>query len=131
MTPAAPRQADKNWLEWVVFAVSLLVIAAIIGTLVVGVLSNKDSPARLEVFLGDVREERGAFVVPVVVQNTGGRAAAAVRVEVILEAGNFSERSGFDLSYSPAGSLRRGEVTFSRDPRQGTLKSRVPGFELP
>lgn len=131
MTPAAPRQPNKNWLEWVVFTVSLLVIAVTIGTLVAGGLSNQGSPARLEVFLGDVREERGVFVVPVVVQNSGGRAAAAVRVEVILEVGNFSERSGFDLSYSPAGSLRRGEVTFSRDPRKGTLISRAPGFELP
>ncbi len=131
MSPSPPRPGRKNWLEWLVFGLSLAVIGTIVGTLVHGMDSKENTPARLEVFLGDAREERGVFVVPVVVQNQSSRAVAAVRVEVLLTAGSFSERSGFDLSYSPAGSVRRGEVTFSRDPREGVLAARTPGFELP
>jgi uncharacterized protein (TIGR02588 family) len=125
------RRPRKNWLEWGVFAASLLVIATTLGFLVYGSLTLEDSPPRLEVYLGEARAERGLFLVPVVVQNRGARPAAGVRVEVVLTAGPFSEHGGFDLSYSPGGSVRRGEVAFSRDPREGTLKARAPGFERP
>jgi uncharacterized protein (TIGR02588 family) len=124
----APR---KNWLEWGVFAASLVVIASTVGLLVYGTLTREDSPPRLEIYLGEARAERGLFLVPVVVQNRGSRPAAGVRVEVLMTAGQFSEQGGFDLSYSPGGSVRRGEVAFSRDPRQGTLRARAPGFEKP
>lgn len=127
-TTRGPR---KNWLEWAVFALSIAIIAATVGFLVHGSMTLGDSPPRLEIFLGEARAERGLFLVPVVVENRGARPAAGVRVEVVLTAGQFSEQGGFDLSYSPGGSVRRGEVAFSRDPRSGTLKARAPGFEEP
>jgi uncharacterized protein (TIGR02588 family) len=125
------RRVGKNWLEWLVFAASLVVIGTTVGFLVHGSVTLEDSPPRLEVYLGEARAEHGLFVVPVVVRNRGARPAAGVRVEVVLTAGPVSEHGGFDLDYSPGGSVRRGEVTFSRDPREGTLKARAPGFELP
>ena len=121
----------KNQVEWLVFALSLAIIAVIAGFLVHAALMQEDSPARLEVFLGEPRQERDRFVVPVVVENRGARAAAGIRVEVMLTLGTGSERAGFDLSYSPGGSVRRGEVTFTEDPRNGVLRARAPGFELP
>jgi uncharacterized protein (TIGR02588 family) len=125
------RGLRKNWLEWGVFALSIAVIASTVGFLVHGSLTLEESPPLLEVFLGEARSERGHFLVPVVVRNRGVRPAAGVRVEVVLTAGPYSEHGGFDLSYSPGGSIRHGEVTFSRDPREGTLKARAPGFERP
>jgi uncharacterized protein (TIGR02588 family) len=130
----APRKASgprKNRLEWLVFAVSLAVIAGTVGVLVYGSLTLEDSPPRLEVYLGEPRERLGSFVVPVVVENRGTRPAAGVKVEVILTGGKSSEQGGFDIAYAPGGSTRRGEVVFSTDPRRGTLKARVPGFEFP
>lgn len=122
---------EKNWVEWLVFAISLAVISVILGFLLHDALKLNDSPARIEVFLGEPRQEGKSFVVPVVVQNSGAKAAAGIRVEVLLALDHVSERAGFDLSYSPGGSVRRGEVTFSKDPRAGILRARTPGFELP
>jgi uncharacterized protein (TIGR02588 family) len=121
----------KNRLEWVVFGASLLVIATFVGMLVHGAVMTGEAPARLQVFLGEPRRVQSLFVVPVVVENKGGRAAAEARVEVLLESANHVERAGFDLTYSPAGSIRRGEVAFGSDPGQGRLRARVLGFELP
>ena len=75
----------KNWLEWLVFAMSLVVIAGFIGVLVYAAFMTKDAPASLRVFLGEPRKEQSHFIVPVLVQNRGGAAAAAVRIEVVLD----------------------------------------------
>lgn len=131
MVTPTHRPARKNWLEWLVFSMSIAVIALIVGTLVRGMIAQEEAPAKLEVFLGDARKEGSGFVVPVVVRNRGGQPAAAARVEVVLTAPGFSERGGFDLSYSPAGSTRRGEVPFSQDPDSGVTRARIVGFELP
>ena len=121
----------KNWLEWLVFAMSLVVIAGFIGVLAYAAFMTKDAPASLRVFLGEPRKEQSHFIVPVLVQNRGGAAAAAVRIEVVLDSGSTVERSGFELSYAPGGSSRHGEVSFSSDPREGRLNGRAIGFELP
>jgi uncharacterized protein (TIGR02588 family) len=131
MSDKPARSPSKNWLEWLVFAASLGVITAIVGFLVHGAFTLDDSPPKLEVYLGEPRKERDLFVVPVVVQNHGPRPAAAVRIEVVVTVGQVSEQAGFELSYAPAGSTRRGEVTFSLDPAKGAMRARPPGFELP
>ena len=108
-----------------------MLIAATICLLVYGSVSLEDSPPDLEVFLGNVREERGLFAIPVIVRNRGARPAAGVRVEVELTREGASERAAFELAYSPGGSTRRGQVTFLTDPRGGSLRARAPGFEFP
>jgi len=131
MSEARSPGPRKNWLEWLVFAASLAVIAATIGLLSYSSLTMDDSPPRLEVYLGEPRAERGLFVVPVIVQNRGVRPASGVRVEVVLTVGQAAEYAGFEVAYSPGGSTRRGEVAFVRDPRGGALRARASGFELP
>jgi uncharacterized protein (TIGR02588 family) len=121
----------KNRLEWLVFAASLLVIASIVGLLVHGGLMTRGAPAQLQVFLGESRLEGSLFVVPVVVENRGAEAAAGVRVEVLLDTAGEVERATFELSYSPGGSIRRGQVAFASDPRRGSMTGRAVGFEIP
>ena len=125
------KRPHKNPLEWLVFAASLLVIGGVVAALVYSGRSTGSRPAHLEVFLGDSRPAAGRFFVPVVVENRGGKAAAGVRVEIVLESGNGAERAGFELPYAPAGSMRRGEVVLDTDPRDGRISGRVVGFELP
>jgi uncharacterized protein (TIGR02588 family) len=125
------RRPRKNMLEWLVFAASLLVIGAVVGILAHEELTVGDEPARMQVLLGEPRQEETLFVVPVVVANKGGKAAAGVRVEVVLEFSGGTERVSFDLPHAPAGSMRRGEAAFRSDPREGRLSGRVVGFELP
>ena len=125
------RRPHKNPLEWLVFVTSLLLIGGIVVLLIHSARSTRDAPARLEVYLGQPRQEAALFFVPVVLENRGGKAAAGVRVEVVLEGSNGIERAGFELPYAPAGSLRRGEVVMATDPRVGRIGARVVGFELP
>jgi uncharacterized protein (TIGR02588 family) len=121
----------KNVLEWLVFAASLLVIGTVVGFLAYEGLTMGREPARLQVLLGEPRQEETLFVVPVVVENKGGKAAAGVRVEVLLEAPGGTERVTFDLPHAPAGSMRRGQAAFRSDPREGRMSGRAVGFELP
>jgi len=125
------KSPGRNWLEWLVFALSLAIISGVLGVLLNAVLGTDGSPPRIEVFLGDSREENGLYVVPVLVRNVGEKPAAEVRIEAVLSAGSTVERAGFDLSYSPGGSVRQGEITFSIDPRGGRVKARALGFESP
>lgn len=122
---------QKNWVEWLIFTLSLGVIALIVGFLVYAAIALENSPPRIEVLLGEPRHERDLYVVPVIVENHGARAASGIRIEVLLTRNGRSDRAGFDLAYSPGGSVRRGEVTFSDNPGDGVLQARAQGFELP
>jgi uncharacterized protein (TIGR02588 family) len=123
---------EKNWIEWLVFALGIVIIAATVGVLLhAAVTVEEEAPVSIELTLGDAREDHGNFLVPVEVRNHGARAAANVRIEVVLTASAGEERAAFVLDYAPGRSVRHVEVNFSHDPREGRLSGRAVGFELP
>lgn len=122
----------KHPLEWVIFSVSLLVVASTVGYLAWDALRGNRGPAALVVELGRPEPGAGAWVVPVTVRNVGHETAAAIRVEVTLELrGRESERSEVDIAFVPRQSKREGWVTFRQDPTGGRLSARALGYERP
>ena len=132
MTKKKPR-VEKNWLEWVVFGVGLLLVAGTLGFLVYdGATSAGDAPPALKVELGTPEQKGEHFIVPVTVTNEGGQTAEGVAVEVTLERdGAEGERGEFGVAFLPRGGKREGFVTFRTDPRAARLVPRVLGYEKP
>ncbi|HZI17523.1 MAG TPA: hypothetical protein VEY09_02920 [Pyrinomonadaceae bacterium] len=121
----------KNWLEWGVFAVSLALLAGVLGFLAYDAATGSSREAELEVSLGEPERRGAGFGVPVRVSNRGGQTAEGVHVEVVLRHGAGEERGQFVVAFVPRGSSREGFVNFTTDPRGGSLDARVLGYEKP
>ena len=121
---------EKNTLEWTVFGVSALLIAAIIGGLLYGEVSRPDGPPDLRVRTGPIRQTSFGFAVPVDVENRGGKAAANVEVEVAAGEGQDAPTGTLTLTFVPASAVRTGEVVFTTRPG-ATPTARIIGYALP
>lgn len=126
------KRIQKNWLEWVVFAVGLILVASTLGYLIYAGASMGDDPPRLEVRLGIPEQRQFNFIVPVAVVNHGDETAEGVRIEVVLEKGGEEKARGeLDVAFLPRHATREGWVTFEQDPRTAQLKARVLGYQKP
>ena len=124
------RKVQKNWLEWTVFAVGLLLVAATLAYLAYDGATLGDAPPSIEVRLGTPERRAQNFIVPVSIVNRGDLTAEGVEVEVVLR-GASEERGSFVVAFLPRGATREGWVAFQTDPRDGELKARVVGYEKP
>ena len=126
------NRPKKNWLEWSVFAVSLILVLATLGFLVRESLVGTGGPPEVVARLGEPRASAGGYMVPVEVANLGQETAEAVKVTVVLELeGGKKEEADLDIAYLPRDSRRNGWVTFQRDPRSGSLRLGPIAFEVP
>jgi hypothetical protein len=62
---------EKNWLEWICFAVSLLLVISLLGYLLYIAVTTGKSPAHIELQLGPPQERGGKFFINVVAENRG------------------------------------------------------------
>lgn len=126
-------RVQKNWLEWTVFSVSLVLVAGTIAYLACDAFRGDSTPPQVLVELGRP-EQRGAssWAVPVKVRNTGEETAEGVHVEVTLESpGREPEVADFEVAFVPRESSREGWVLLSRDPATGRLTGRAVGYGKP
>lgn len=131
------NKLQKNWLEWSVFVVGLVLVLGTLGYLGYDAIAHGNDVARLEVRLGKPKEAGTTamkyFIVPVTVVNTGDKTAEGVVIEVTIEkAAKEVESAEFEIAFVPRHSQAEGQVIFSKDPRiSGELKPRVLGYEEP
>lgn len=123
----------KNWLEWAVFLVSLVLVASTLSYLAYDAATLGDAPPSMVVQLGVPEQQAQHVVVPVAVTNQGDRTAEGVRVEVVLENGSDQpERAEVEIAFLPRGATGEGWVSFQANPREGgQLRARVIGYEQP
>lgn len=119
----------KNLTEWIVFALSLALITAIVGLLVYEQMTIGNLPPQLSVAAGEVVQGPDGFAVELIVANAGDRTAESVQVEALLE--GTPHRAEVVVQYVPYRSTRRAWVILPSDPRHGRLIIRVVGFEEP
>jgi uncharacterized protein (TIGR02588 family) len=133
-TSMTTSKIAKHPLEWIVFAVSLALVAGTVGFLAwdAAQAGGEDSPAALSIELGRPEPRGGVWAVPVTVHNRGGETAEGVNVEVTLETpGAEPETAAFEAAFVPRRSKREGWVTFRSDPSRGRLSGRAAGYETP
>ena len=130
---------EKNWVEWIVFAVGLLLVLSALGYLAYEGATMGSDPPSIEVRLGAPEQRTHNFIVPVTVTNHGDETAEGITVEVTLEnAGSDSGGSGAEpvrgeltIAFLPRRATREGFVAFQQDPRGARLTARVLGYQTP
>lgn len=126
------NKPEKNWLEWSVFGVGLVLVLATLGFLVREALVGSGGPPEVVARLGAPRASAGGYMVPVEVANVGEGTAEDVTVTVVLEgAGEEREEAQLEIAFLPRDSRRNGYVTFQRDPTGGGLRLGPIAFEVP
>ena len=63
------KKLEKNWLEWICFAVSLLLVMSLLAYLAYEALNTGQSPPRIEFRLGPTEQREGKFLVKVFAEN--------------------------------------------------------------
>jgi uncharacterized protein (TIGR02588 family) len=129
---------EKNWVEWSVFAVGLLLVLSALGYLAYEGATMGSDPPSIEVRLGTPEQRTHNFIVPVTVTNHGDETAEGITVEVTLENAGSDSSSGAEpvrgeitIAFLPRRAAREGWVTFQQDPRAARLTARVLGYEKP
>ncbi len=128
------KKIQKNWLEWVVFAISLVLVIITLGYLVYDGATFSETPPNIELELGKAQAQAAdRFIVPVNAINRGDTTAEGVQIEVTLNSGGKEqENAQFEIAFLPRHSTREGWVTFTTDPRTvEQIKARVLGLEKP
>lgn len=120
-------------LEWLTAALGLLLALGIVGTLVRAGLAESDHAVPvLTVAPHRVVAAGGGFVVEVKVANASPHTAASVQIEGQLAAPAAEpETSNATIDYVPGRSSVKAGLLFTTDPREGELKLRVTGYEVP
>lgn len=127
---------QKNWLEWIVFAVGLVLVLSVLAYLAYEGATMGSDPPSIEVRLGTPEARAHNFIVPVTVTNHGDETAEGITIEVTLEnAGGDSAvepvRGELTIAFLARRATREGWVTFQQDPRSARLTARVLGYEKP
>ena len=127
------KKLGKNWFEWIIFGVGLVLVLATLLYLAYDAVTITDAPPSIEVRAGSPEQRPHNFIVPVTLINHGDQTAEGVQVEVVLESGGAEkERGEFAVAFLPRRSTREGWVAFQTDPRTvERIKARVTGYEKP
>jgi uncharacterized protein (TIGR02588 family) len=126
------NKIQKNWFEWIVFALGLILVSATLGYLIFAGATMGHEPPSLEVHLGTPEQRQFNFIVPVTVVNHGDETAEGVLIEVVMaNGGEEIARGEVDVAFLPRHATRQGWVTFEQDPRTAQLKARVLGYQKP
>lgn len=126
-----PDNTSKNLLEWTVFAISAVLVLAVLGYLLKSALEVEIGPAKLAVMTGPPVAENGRTRIPVTVSNDGRRVAANVEVQIAVDSGEGKQQAGFTLDFVPRGGSRQGAVSFKGTDLTGTPECEVLGYEEP
>lgn len=118
---------EKSWLEWLVFAISALLILTVVGFLVYDLSQDEGLPPEIHVTLGEPVQAPHGFMVPVAVTNKGQQTAQEVMVEV-TSGGTSAEQAEIQIDFLSAGEVRRGWVGFSGASAEFRFKTRVKGY---
>ncbi|HET9755448.1 MAG TPA: hypothetical protein VFP66_03015 [Candidatus Limnocylindrales bacterium] len=122
----------RNWLEWAILVVSVAVVVALVGYLLVsGFVTGGPAMIRLEVTAAEVADgQDDGWLVPLTVRNEGGKAAVSIVVEGTAIVAGAEESSELTVDLLAAGSEVELVLGFSAQP-EGEVKVRVVGFETP
>jgi uncharacterized protein (TIGR02588 family) len=122
---AEQQNQGRSAAEWTTLAISLVVVAALVGLLTYLYLSGEGEPAVIEVRpeMESVRYVDGAYYLPVAVTNRGDRTAEDVRVTVTLTGDGAQESAEVSFRFLAGGETGAATVVFSGDPTRGTLSN--------
>jgi uncharacterized protein (TIGR02588 family) len=123
-------EAGRSPAEWVTFVVALVVIGIVVALVAVEIPRSKAPPAPVAE-PGTIEARGDRFVVPVVVENRGGRTATDVQVRATLTVDGEEHEGDQLVDFLSGGESEELEFVFEDDPTEGVLEVRVTGYGLP
>ncbi len=131
MRKSTPENPTKNLLEWTVFAISAVLLLAVLVFLILAAVKVKEGPAELRAETGSPVSKDGWLRIPVTVSNHGQRVAANVEVRVTIGTGDAKREAGFTVDWVPRGGTRTGAVSFREAEVPGVVQGEILGYEEP
>jgi uncharacterized protein (TIGR02588 family) len=116
--------------EWVTFATSCLVLAAVVALIVVQLFEPRTPPAPT-VSVAGTRQVGDRWFVDVVVTNEGKETAAEVQVAAQLTIGEDVTEGDQTVDFLAGSEEHRLVFTFDDDPASGELSVTVSSFSEP
>ena len=123
---------NRNWLEWAILVISVVLVVGLVGYLLVSGFTN-GGPAiiRLEVATAEATNgPDGGWLVPLTVRNEGGQAAVSIVIEGTAIVAGAEQSSALTVDVLAADSEVELILGFSGRP-EGEVRVRVVGFETP
>ena len=123
----------KNGLEWTVFALSLVLVLAILCYLGYQVYVEKEGTPDVFVETRHDPSEHNPYRYHVTVHNLGQETAETVALEVtVLKAGEEVEKAELEIAFVPKESMREGWVNFNQDPALAdTVEAHILSYNRP
>jgi uncharacterized protein (TIGR02588 family) len=133
MSGRARDRPPRTTAEWWTFAVSLALVAAVIGIVVLTWTTGPSGPPSLVAERsGPITREDDVHRVPFEVRNGGGDAAHQVQVVAELVVDGRVEGAGEQsFAFLSGGETESGEFLFTTDPSEGTLTIEVASYARP
>lgn len=126
------KAPGTSTVEWVVAAISGVIVAGAIGFMLYDAVAAPSSPPAIELRVDTTLAVPGGYLVQFTARNTGTTTAASVQVEgSLMQDTTELEKSQTTLDFVPTQSRRKAGLYFSRDPRSYRLELRPVGFTLP
>ncbi|MGH8496417.1 MAG: hypothetical protein ACREVN_09825 [Gammaproteobacteria bacterium] len=118
--------------EWIVGAIGLVLVVAVIVVLMREAVRNDTSPPSVSASVIGIHPQPEGYLVQIRVTNAGGTTVSALTVEGRLMNGSREVEAGeATIDYVPAHSQRKAGLFFSRDPRSLELELRPTGYQEP
>ena len=124
------RRRGRDAAEIVTLVMSIGIVAALIGGVVLVQLARGERPPSLDATasLEETRAEGGRFYLPVEIENTGDQAAEAVVVVVVQRVGERETEHEVVIDYLPGHGTARATAVLSEDPRRSQVRVEVRSF---
>ena len=125
------RRAARDVPEIVTLAISIAVVAALVGGVLYVQLARGDRLPSIEAraLLADVRAEGARFYLPVEVENTGDQTAEAVLVVVVQKVGEREVEHELVIDYLAGRGTADATAVLAEDPRRAQVRVEVRSFQ--
>lgn len=116
---------EKNWLEWLVFGISVGLVTGIIGYLLYLEFMPSSKEFDYEVGFKEAKNINGRYLVPVNIKNKSNQSVQ----DVALEITSGGEKADLHLDYLPRHSHRDSTVFFKEKPLR--VEGHIHSFNVP
>lgn len=130
-TNEGAQRATRSGPEWIIFAVSASILAAVIGVLLVLAFRTADPASPAADQPGPIRQVGEEFFVPVEIVNHGDLAVSEVQVMAELTIDGVTTSGDQVVDFLGGGEHQELTFVFTDDPSAGELMISVTGFAEP
>ena len=127
-------QAGRSPAEWTTLAISVATIAIFLALVTWLYFRGSEEPPVISVTVDTeaVREDDGAFYLPIEIVNDGDATVENAQVEGTLDTGEGEPQvASITIDFLGGGERVNGTLVFSSDPREGDLEVGPTSFQKP